>query len=68
MFETVGMVSIFAARWANVKDIVLTGNVTTLEWCKVKYDEFNDLGYGVRFTIPERSGFATAIGAALTGR
>lgn len=68
VFETVGMVSIFAARWANVKDIVLTGNVTTLEWCKVKYDEFNDLGYGVRFTIPDRSGFATAIGAALTGR
>ncbi len=68
VFETVGMVSIFAARWANVKDIVLTGNVTTLEWCKEKYDEFNNLGYGVRFTIPDRSGFATAIGAALIGR
>lgn len=68
VFETVGMVSIFAARWAGVKDIVLTGNVTTLGWCKGKYDEFNNLGYGVHFTIPDRSGFATAIGAALIGR
>ena len=68
VFETVGMVSIFAARWAGVKDIVLTGNVTTLAKCKEKYDEFNRLGYGVNFRIPERSGFATAIGAALIGR
>jgi type II pantothenate kinase len=68
VFETVGMVSIFAARWAGVKDIVLTGNVTTLSGCKTKYDEFNNLGYGVNFIIPERSGFATAIGAALIGR
>ncbi len=68
VFETVGMVSIFAARWAGVKDIVLTGNVTTLSGCKTKYDEFNNLGYGVNFIIPDRSGFATAIGAALIGR
>lgn len=68
VFETVGMVSIFAARWAGVKDIVLTGNVTTLSKCKKKYDEFNNLGYGVNFIIPDRSGFATAIGAALIGR
>lgn len=68
VFETVGMVSIFAARWAGVKDIVLTGNVTTLFGCKTKYDEFNNLGYGVNFIIPDRSGFATAIGAALIGR
>lgn len=67
VFETVGMVSIFAARWAGVKDIVLTGNVTTLAECKRKYEEFNSLGYGVRFITPERSGFATAIGAALIG-
>ena len=67
VFETVGMVSIFAARSRGVSDIVLTGNVTTLSQCAKKYEEFNTLGYGVNFVIPERSGFATAIGAALIG-
>ena len=67
VFETVGMVSIFAARSRGVSNIVLTGNVTTLQQCVKKYEEFNTLGYGVTFVIPERSGFATAIGAALMG-
>ena len=67
VFETVGMVSIFAARSRGVRDIVLTGNVTGIPQCKEKFDEFNTLGYGVNFVIPERSGFATAIGAALIG-
>ena len=67
IFETVGMVSVFAARSRKVDNIVLTGSVTNLAECKRKYDEFNNLGYGVKFVIPERSGFATAIGAALSG-
>lgn len=67
IFETVGMVSIFAARSRGVRDIVLTGSVTNLMECKRKYEEFNNLGYGIKFVIPERSGFATAIGAALSG-
>lgn len=67
VFETVGMVSIFAARSRGARDIVLTGNVTSIPQCKEKFDEFNTLGYGVNFVIPERSGFATAIGAALIG-
>ena len=67
VFETVGMVSIFGARSRGVESIVLTGSVTNLAECKRKYEEFNNLGYGVRFIIPERSGFATAIGAALIG-
>ena len=67
VFETIGMVSIFAARSRGVKNIVLTGNVTNIPQCISKYKEFNTLGYGVNFVIPERSGFATAIGAALMG-
>ncbi len=68
VFETVGMVSIFAARSVGVKDIVLTGNVTQLEYCKRKFEEFNGLGYGVRFVIPSHSRYATVIGTALLGR
>ena len=67
VFETIGMVSVFAARSVGVRDIVLTGNVTQFEFCKKKFDEINSMGYGVKFTIPERSRFATVIGAALRG-
>ena len=67
VFETVGMVSIFAARSRGVKDIVLTGNLTRLARCKIKFDEFNGMPYGVNFIIPERSQFSTVIGTALRG-
>ncbi len=67
VFETVGMISIFAARSVGVKDIVLTGSVTRLEYCAQKFSEFNSMGYGVKFHIPERSRYATVIGTALRG-
>jgi type II pantothenate kinase len=67
VFETVGMISIFAARSVGVKDIVLTGNITQLSLCRSKFNEFNEMGYGVRFHIPERSRFATVIGTAIGG-
>ncbi len=69
VFETVGMVSIFAARSVGAKDIILTGNVTRLSHCRRKFEEFNTLevGRGLNFVIPERARFATAIGAAMIG-
>lgn len=69
VFETVGMVSIFAARSVGTQNIILTGNITRLAHCKRKFDEFSHLevGRGLNFLIPERSSFATAIGAALIG-
>ena len=67
VFETVGMVSVFAARSCGVKNIVLTGNLTRLAKCRTKFEEFNTMGYGVDFLIPERAQFATVIGAALSG-
>lgn len=69
VFETVGMVSVFAARSVGVKDVILTGNITRLAHCKRKFDEFNHLevGRGLNFVIPEHSEFSTAIGAAVIG-
>ena len=69
VFETVGMVSVFAARSAGVKDIILTGNITRLAHCKRKFEEFNrlEVARGLNFIIPERSRFSTAIGAAMIG-
>ena len=67
VFETIGMVSVFAARHAGVKDIVLTGNLTRLAFCRKKFDELNGMGYGVRFVIPECAQYSTVTGAALLG-
>ena len=67
VFESIGMISIFAARQCGVKDIVLAGNLTRLAFAKEKFDEFNRLGYGVNFVIPSYSEFSTVIGATLVG-
>ena len=66
VYETIGMVSIFASRSVGVTDIVLTGNLTRLDSCIRKFEEFNHLGYGVRFTVPSLSEFSTAIGCAIS--
>lgn len=66
VYETVGMVSIFASRSVGVTDIVLTGNLTRLSSCVKKFEEFNNLGYGVRFVLPELAEFSTAIGCAIS--
>ncbi|MBQ7333519.1 MAG: type II pantothenate kinase [Clostridia bacterium] len=69
VFETIGMVSVFAAHEAGVKDIILTGNLTRFPHCEKKFRELNELksNYGVNFVIPENSKFATVIGTALSG-
>jgi type II pantothenate kinase len=69
VFETVGMVAIFAAKSRGVREIVLTGNLTQLDYCRRKADYFNSLeaAYGVHFVIPELAQFATVIGTALQG-
>ena len=44
--------------------MVLTGSVTTLSQAKPNFENFQRL-YGIRYIIPERATFATAIGAGL---
>ncbi len=65
VFETCGMMAIFAARSHNVKDIVLTGNLTTLPQCREIFDNLSRL-FNFNFIIPENAQFATVIGAALS--
>ena len=69
VFETVGMISIFGARSCGVKNIVLTGNLTELDYCKRKFADFVGLNdaEGLKFIIPPSSRFATVIGTALSG-
>ncbi len=69
VYETIGMVSIFASRSVGVNNIVLSGNLTRLAFAADKFDFFNGMHdtYGVNFTIPRRAEFATVIGTALHG-
>jgi type II pantothenate kinase len=69
VYEAIGMVSIFAARSVGVENIVLTGNLTRLAFCKTKADFFNSLkeNYGVNMIIPKKAEYATVIGTALHG-
>ena len=62
--ETVATTAIFAARAHKLRDIVLTGNLTTLPHVKAVFENLAD-SFGVRFIFPENSQFGTVIGAAL---
>ncbi len=66
VFETVGTTAVFAARTKNVKDIVLTGNLTVIPQAK---EIFANVGrmLGANFIIPKYSQYGTVIGAALNG-
>lgn len=62
--ETVAMLAIFAARNFQIKNIVLVGNLTTIEAIR---NVFTSLAksFGVNFILPENAQFGTVIGAAL---
>ncbi|MBE6608773.1 MAG: type II pantothenate kinase [Ruminococcaceae bacterium] len=65
IFESVAMIAAFAARRYGIKDIVLTGNMTTFPQAKQVFDHMNSL-FDVNYIIPENSRFGTVIGAALS--
>ncbi len=64
IFESIGMLSVFAARSCGLRDIVLTGNLTTVPYTKERFDVLNSM-FNMNFVIPKSSQYATVIGAAL---
>ncbi|MCL2099255.1 MAG: type II pantothenate kinase [Oscillospiraceae bacterium] len=64
IFESVGMMGIFAARQFSLKDIVLTGNLTYIPQSAEIFENLSSM-FGVNFKIPEHARFGTVIGAAL---
>lgn len=62
--ETIAMLAVFAARNFNLKNVVLTGNLTALPSITRVFEGL-EATFGVKFLIPERAQFATVIGAAL---
>ena len=65
VFETIGMIGVFAARNSGTTDLVLTGNMTNLPQARDIFANLNKL-FNVNFIIPENAVFATAHGAALS--
>ena len=66
VFETVGMVSVFAARNFDLRDVVLTGNLTTVSQAPIIFESLNRM-FDMNFVIPKHARFGTVIGAALAG-
>ena len=62
--ETIAMLAVFAARSYGIKNVVLTGNLTTLKSITRTFVGLEEK-FGVNFIIPEEAQFATVIGAAL---
>ena len=66
VFETIGMVSIFAARNHGVRDVVLTGNLSRVPQAESIFSTLNVM-FDMNFIIPTHSAFGTVMGAALAG-
>lgn len=65
VFETIGMMAVFAARGENVKNIVLTGRLAEEAAAKSIFENLSNM-FSLNFIIPENARYGTVIGAALT--
>lgn len=64
VFQTIGMISIFASRNNSTKDIVLTGNLTNVPQSIEIFRRLSEL-FDVKFHTPVNAEYATATGAAI---
>jgi len=64
VFQTIGMLAVFATKIDSTKDVVLTGNLANVPQ---SHDIFKRLGklFDINFHMPENAEFATATGAAI---
>ena len=65
VFQTIGMMAVFACRNDSVKDVVLTGTLTQVPFAKRVFEALHKM-HGVNFIIPPNAIYATATGAALS--
>lgn len=66
VFESVGVVAVFAARRFDLRDIVLTGNLTTIPYADSIFKNLSEM-FDVNIIVPNNSQYGTVIGAALSG-
>jgi len=64
VFQTIGMIAVFNTRIDNIKDVVLTGNLTNVPQSEYIFNQLSKL-YEVNFQTPQNAEYATAVGAAI---
>ena len=64
VFESIGMLAVFAARSKKTRDVVLTGNLSKMPQAVPIFEILSQM-FDMNFVIPKNSEFATVIGAAL---
>ncbi|HAZ19446.1 MAG TPA: type II pantothenate kinase [Clostridiales bacterium] len=65
VFESIGMLAVFAARNYHLQDIVLTGNLAILPQASKTFSKLGTM-FGMNFIIPNSAQFSPVIGSALT--
>ncbi len=65
VFQTIGMMAVFACRNEKMKDVVLTGTLSQVPSAKKVFEMLHSM-HGVNFIIPKNAIYATATGAALS--
>jgi len=63
--QAIGRMAVFAARMTDTKDVVLTGNLTSIPQAAGIFEHLGDM-FDTRFHVPEAAQYATAAGAAIT--
>lgn len=64
VFQTIGMLAVFASRFSDTNNIVLCGSLTGIPNTSEFFSVINSL-YGANIYVPNHAEFATALGAAL---
>jgi len=64
VFETIGMLAVFALKNDTIRDVVMTGTLATFPQLGPILKSFSE-NFDLSFTIPPDAVFATALGAAL---
>ena len=62
VFETVGMLTVFALKNDTIKDVILTGTLATFPQAEMVFSKFKKM-MGLNVIIPNDAVFATALGA-----
>lgn len=67
VFETIGMMAVFAARGEGVRDVVLTGRLAEEEVARPIFENLSKM-FSLNFLIPKNARYGTVIGAAISDR
>ena len=65
VFQTIGMMAVFACRNDKMKDVILTGTLSQVPGAQGVFQLLHKM-HGVNFIIPKNAIYATATGAALS--